>query len=137
MVAAARGPATAGAIAPPRKRTPEYAELATPRGRSVASMTVSVNAVFMMPSSSPPITISTIIAVIEVWTRASATISTVSRPSVVSSVGIRPRRRVSTGAANTEVIASARPQPKNTPPMPIAPNSMPCAAAAASSGKGE
>src|SRR5699024_8823554 len=137
VVAAARGPATAGATAPPRNRTPEYAELATPRGRSVASMTVSVSAVFMIPSSSPPTTISTIIPVIELWARLIAAISTVSSPRVVSSVGIRPSRRVSSGATNTEVIASPVPQPKKTPPMASAPNSRPCAAAAASSGNGE
>ena len=100
-------------------------------------MTVSVSAVFMMPSSSPPITISTIRPVIEERTRLIATISAVSSPSVASSVGISPRRRVSSGATNTEVIARPTPQPKNTPPMPSAPNSLPCAAAAASSGNGE
>lgn len=96
-------------------------------------MTVSVSAVFMMPSSNPPITIiSTIIAVIEVCTRASTTISTVSRPSVVSSVGISSIRRVSIGRGEHRGDREREAQPKNTPPMPIAPNSMPCAAAAIS-----
>src|SRR5690625_5837170 len=70
-------------------------------------MTVSVSAVFMMPSSRPPMMISTTRKVIEVWKTLSTSMSTASAPRVASSVGTRPILRVRIGATNTEVIASA------------------------------
>ncbi len=105
------------------------------RGKSVASITASVSAVFITPSSNPLTITTTISAGSEPINTPSSARQIASAPSIVKSTGRNPKRRVSMGATSTEVIASASPQPKNTSPSSCAPNApIPAAFAAASMG---
>ena len=110
-----------GAAAPPRKRTAEYDEDATERGRSVASITDSVRIVFMRPRRRPPAMMHATSAGAEPTTSAATIRSMASSGSTISIAVLRFIVRSRIGAIHTLVMASATPQPKNVRPMPIAP----------------
>jgi hypothetical protein len=112
--------ASGGAKAPPRNLTPEYALDATGRGRSVASIETSVRTVLRTPRNRPPTTTSVMRAGALPWRRPMSSSVSVSAGMTRRSTLVRRIRAVSSGATNTDVTASASPQPKKIQPSVMA-----------------
>ena len=108
-------PATYGAIAPPEKRTKEYAADATGRSTGAAPITASVIRVLLMPRNAPATMMPTTRAPLESVARA-ITRGRREQHQRGSTTGTVPKRRCSRGATNTDVTASSIPQPKKIKP---------------------
>ena len=103
-------------MAPPLKRTKEYAADATGRSTGAAPMTASVITVLLTPRNAPATITPTTSTVRESVQIAMAARSSANSESAISTVGTEPIARWRRGATHTEVIASRMPQPKKTSP---------------------